>query len=156
LSRVEILPVLVEISGDTPGREFSLAPGEHTLGRDVEVSIRLDHPDVSRRHARLQVTPEAVTISDLGSKNGVWIDGRSVSDERPLRHGERLEIGALVLELRHPGARVSQVLAAGGEATVTRRRPTKQPPAGEKPGIALPLTAAALFALAMVALMLWG
>lgn len=45
------------------------------IGRAPECELRLDHASVSRRHAELRCAEEAVSLHDLGSKNGSFVDG---------------------------------------------------------------------------------
>ncbi len=158
-------PSLIRIDGvssarrESPGQEHRLALGKYTIGRDDDVSIRIDHPDVSRRHARLHVGPDEVRIEDLGSTNGVWVGGDAISGSRVIRDGDRIEMGEVVLELRHPAQRVDAVLTAGGEATVTRRRVTvraRVEKSEPQPGLRGPLLTALLLAFLALALLIWG
>lgn len=50
-----------------------------TLGRSTDASLRLDHPSVSRQHARLRCEGSQWSIEDVGSKNGLYIDGARVA-----------------------------------------------------------------------------
>jgi DNA-binding winged helix-turn-helix (wHTH) protein len=79
------------------GREFPLVDGEHIVGRDVNASIRLDSPKVSRQHARLIVHGSSVTVLDLGSKNGSFVRGTRVTSPRVLQPGDDLRIGPFAL-----------------------------------------------------------
>ncbi|MCU0686074.1 MAG: FHA domain-containing protein, partial [Polyangiaceae bacterium] len=54
----------------------------------------VDDPLVSRRHARLLVTDEAVYVEDLGSRNGVLVDGVRIDGRYRLRDGSRVTVGA--------------------------------------------------------------
>jgi PAS domain S-box-containing protein len=87
---------LILISTATPaaiGKAFRLQAGEHVLGRGSEVDIRIDDHGVSRRHARVLRTPEgACHVTDLGSTNGTYLNGMSVTSAE-LREGDRLQIG---------------------------------------------------------------
>jgi DNA-binding winged helix-turn-helix (wHTH) protein len=79
-------------------RRLSLATGENIVGRDETASVRLDHPMVSRRHARILVSAAGVIIEDLGSKNGTFINGRPVAaDPTPLRDGSQLAFGTVLV-----------------------------------------------------------
>src|SRR5438067_4667212 len=54
--------------------------GEVVLGRDVGCSVQLGGHDVSRRHAVLRQSTEAgTTIADLGSRNGIRVNGHPVT-----------------------------------------------------------------------------
>ncbi len=87
---------LILISTAMPGsigKTFRLHVGEHVLGRGSESAIRIDDHGVSRRHARIIRTPEgAYHVTDLGSTNGTYLNGVSISSAE-LREGDRLQIG---------------------------------------------------------------
>jgi DNA-binding winged helix-turn-helix (wHTH) protein len=76
-------------------RLIPLSPGENLLGRDEDVTVRIDAPSVSRRHARVTVAAgEPATIEDLGSKNGTWVGGRRLDGgPAPLHDGDALRLG---------------------------------------------------------------
>jgi pSer/pThr/pTyr-binding forkhead associated (FHA) protein len=82
------------------GRRIALHSGENILGRDVEGTITLDSPSVSRRHARIQVLEHNATIEDLGSKNGTYVRGERVSAAVRLSDGDDVRIGSVVLRFR--------------------------------------------------------
>jgi DNA-binding winged helix-turn-helix (wHTH) protein len=97
------------------GRRFPLVAGENVVGRDPEVAVRLDSSTVSRRHARLAVTAERVTIEDLGSKNGTLRGDDRVTSPVALEDGDAIRIGSLLLTFRRRSRAVStetQVAAA--------------------------------------------
>lgn len=149
---------LIEHRQGQVGRIHELALGSHRLGRvaGVGVDVVLDHVDVSRHHAVLEVTGEGATIRDLGSKNGVLVDGRKVA-EAALEDGSRFAFGELVLLLEHPGARVGRVLARSGEPTVRRPRSVADPAAqAGRPGLLGPAVAALTFTLLLVLLLVFG
>jgi DNA-binding winged helix-turn-helix (wHTH) protein len=97
------------------GHEVDLHPGEHVVGRDPGVSLFLDDATVSRRHARLVVTREKVTIEDLGSKNGTFVGGRKVEGPTTLSDGDEVLVGSVCLTFRSGAAESSTatVPAAG-------------------------------------------
>ncbi|MCA9650017.1 MAG: FHA domain-containing protein [Myxococcales bacterium] len=145
-------PQLVEVDGPHAGRSHPLPYGSHVVGRQGRVSIRLDHGDVSRRHARLEVGPEGVLVSDAGSKNGVWSQDRRIDEPTLLGHDDVLRLGELSLRIVHPASQVTRALAAGGETTVTLDR--RPPPAGPSlRSLLLPMIGVVVFG-ALVATML--
>jgi hypothetical protein len=82
------------------GREFSLDRPVMTVGRRPDQDIVLDDPGVSRVHARIEITADGASILDLESTNGTLVNGRpSGSAQVPLRPGDRVQIGTVLLEL---------------------------------------------------------
>jgi len=148
--------VVVELSGLRTGHVHPLGYGEHLVGRGSGVTIALEGGDVSRRHAKLDITPEGVKLEDLGSKNGVYVGGRRIVGTVMLRHGDRLEIGGLELELLHPPSQVTGALVRAGEATVTRMRGNGGSNRSDTGGLLVPLVTVALFAALVAASLLLG
>src|SRR5262245_26480496 len=79
------------------GRTIPLADGKHIAGRDLDSSIWLDSPRVSRRHARIIVEAERATIEDLGSKNGTFLRSGCVEGATMLQPGDTIRIGPFTL-----------------------------------------------------------
>ena len=79
------------VGGADGGKVFSLPAGRHEIGRHAEIAIA--DLSVSRVHAALEVSTSGVTIVDLGSANGTWVEGRRV-DEAP-SPGVPLPLGAV-------------------------------------------------------------
>ncbi len=146
------LPQLVEASGRFAGRVHELPYGVHIAGRGAEATIRLDHEDVSRRHAQLDVGPDGVMVRDLGSKNGVAIEGRKLDEPCRLGHGQRLSFGDLVLTLSHPAALVGHALAQAGETTATATE-IPDPTTRGSTGLLIPLAGVLVFGALLAALM---
>jgi DNA-binding winged helix-turn-helix (wHTH) protein len=76
------------------GESFDVPEGESVIGRDRTCAIRLDADSVSRHHARLNVTGDEVSIEDLGSKNGTWVDGERIQRAAVLTDGTCFRIGS--------------------------------------------------------------
>lgn len=76
------------------GREIALQEGDNLLGRDPEAVAWIDHPSVSRRHARVTIAGETARIEDLGSKNGTWLRGERIASA-VLSTGEEIRIGSV-------------------------------------------------------------
>ncbi len=76
--------------------ELPLKLGPNTIGRSADCDIRLDHPKVSRQHARLDVHDNTATLTDLQSGNGTWVDGHKISAQ-VLQGSEAVQIGPAVL-----------------------------------------------------------
>jgi FhaA, N-terminal domain/FHA domain len=78
------------------GRRRMLTGDRLVVGRSREADIVLEDPNVSRRHAELRLVGERWTITDLGSTNGVKINGRAV-DRAELDPGDQIVLGTLEL-----------------------------------------------------------
>ena len=74
-------------------RDYPLDQEEFLIGRSMSCQLPLDDPLVSRNHAALRVTEGTVFIEDLGSRNGVKVNGDRIVGKRDLSHGDRVNIG---------------------------------------------------------------
>lgn len=73
--------------------DFELRRGPFVIGRSGDCHLALDSGLVSRRHAVLNVLPRGVVIEDLGSRNGVYVNGVLVENSRTLAPGDQIRIG---------------------------------------------------------------
>src|SRR5258705_11683914 len=78
---------------------LELAPGEFLIGRSTECQLSLDDPLVSRKHALLTVTSDTVTVTDLGSRNGVVVNRTKIEGPRALVNGDQISIGSQAMSL---------------------------------------------------------
>jgi len=75
-------------------QEFDLAGPEIVIGRSSDCHITIEDPLISRRHASVTVGGGQATLNDLGSRNGVRVNGRLIQGSQVLSDGERIGIGA--------------------------------------------------------------
>lgn len=80
--------------------DVGLPDGEHIIGRESGVRVRINSPKVSRHHACITVDGESATLQDLDSKNGVFVRGERLTSPRALRSGDEIRIGPLILHFR--------------------------------------------------------
>jgi pSer/pThr/pTyr-binding forkhead associated (FHA) protein len=92
------------VSGATFGRNFALA-GTMTIGRQSDCDIPIPADEISRHHARLQVTAAGVMVEDLGSANGTWVNDKRVHTGM-LNSGDELRLDTVRFLLLAPGAQV--------------------------------------------------
>jgi DNA-binding winged helix-turn-helix (wHTH) protein len=81
-------------------QSFTLAAGEHVVGRDPRCAVWIDASGVSRRHARIVVAGSEATIEDLDSSNGTYVGGKKLKAQRPLADRDVIELGAATLTYR--------------------------------------------------------
>ena len=87
------------ISGKYQGGEYPLAQtGEVVIGRSSELDLVLVEDMVSRKHAKVTLGPVGVSIADLGSTNGTFVNGEKVR-RAELKEGDRILIGTNILKL---------------------------------------------------------
>jgi predicted component of type VI protein secretion system len=68
------------------------------IGRHMECDVRLDAPKISRRHCCVAMAYDRLLIRDLGSRNGVRLNGR-VIEEAQLQSGDEVAIGPIIFRL---------------------------------------------------------
>lgn len=69
------------------------------IGRAADCKVRLNNGLVSRHHARLSSTDDSLTIEDIGSRNGVFVNGRRIDRPTQLVHGDGITIGSESFEV---------------------------------------------------------
>jgi len=103
---------LVVVVGPEAGSEFALDNDRLTLGRGPGVNVVLPDPAISRQHAAVEYVDGGFRVMDLGSTNGVRVDGELVQ-AATLDHGQRFEIGdrelLLVVEEREETPEVYEI-----------------------------------------------
>jgi len=87
------------ISGKYQGGEYPLPDeGELLVGRANELDLVLAEDMVSRKHARIFVSEAALSIADLGSTNGTFVNGEKIK-RADLKRGDRVLIGTSILKV---------------------------------------------------------
>jgi pSer/pThr/pTyr-binding forkhead associated (FHA) protein len=104
------------VSGTTFGRNFALM-GTMTIGRQSDCGIPIQAEEISRQHARLQVTAEGVMVEDLGSANGTWINDKRVHTGM-LKPGDELRLDTVRFLLLAPGSQAPAASANPVEEVV--------------------------------------
>ena len=89
---------LLQVSNGRVRHQFPLIEGVNTVGRLPYFPICIQEPSVSRRHAELIVSDSRVTVRDVGSRYGTFIDGRQIQT-LPLRPGQWIQFAEVRLLL---------------------------------------------------------
>jgi adenylate cyclase len=88
---------------ETPGRDTLLIQGTCSIGRSAKNSIVLDSPNISRRHALINVQSVGeFWLIDLGSSNGTFLNKRRVHQPVRLNSGDQIAIGDNIFVFRQP------------------------------------------------------
>ena len=91
---------LVEIHGPRLGKRYVLPQGALTLGREEGCDLVVELDNVSRLHARLVQRDGCVTLEDLRSTNGTFLDGRRVGAPTKVPLDTPVKVGTTTFELR--------------------------------------------------------
>jgi hypothetical protein len=78
-------------------RQFVLIRDENLVGRDPSATVYIDHPSVSRRHARISIDSARAVLEDLDSRNGTFLDGRPIERPTEIHHGAIIGLGPISL-----------------------------------------------------------
>lgn len=104
------------LSGD---REIALGAHPTIVGRDISCDFVVEgDPLVSRRHACFSIAGGVPSVEDLGSRNGVYVDGERIEALRKLRGRETVQVGGMQLRI--------EVRNAAWSAETTRQSPTRR------------------------------
>lgn len=76
-----------------------LRAGENIVGRDTGELREFEAPTISRRHARI-VIGESITLEDLGSKNGTWLNDERLTAPHVLADGDVVKLGSATFTFR--------------------------------------------------------
>lgn len=120
------MPITIRIlrgEGEETPRDLELTKKTILIGRGSAEDVRLTNDSVSRRHCVIERRDNEWVLIDEGSANGTLVNGSVVKEARPLRHGDAIEVGEVLLivgidrPLEQKRKAVSQEKQAAGIAT---------------------------------------
>lgn len=86
---------LVVLAGAKTGASVPIKKSSFVIGRSKECALRAGSEAISRKHCELAQTDSGITVRDLGSRNGTYVNDEKVEGKVKLSHGDRLRIGPL-------------------------------------------------------------
>ena len=110
---------MVDITIKHPGMQPSCAtlqPGAYLIGSDKACQISIDRPEISAKHAQLVVNSNNILLTDLGSRNGTFVDGKHITPHHAVvvEFSSQVQIGKLVLSFAR-----KQIPAPKGSSTLS-------------------------------------
>ncbi len=133
---------LVMLTPPAPGAEFALTRSGMRIGRAEDLDVWVNHRSISREHAEVRLEGEAIKLVDLGSANGVRLNGEDVR-EALLKSGDVLELGQV--RFRYVGAGEAYVFEADRTVQMDALHLPEEPTSSK-----VPLIAAAVIVLVAV------
>jgi len=122
------------ISGKYQGGEFPLRPHrEIIVGRSSELDMVLVEDMVSRKHAKITTDEKTVTIQDLGSTNGTFVNGEKIRKVE-LKDGDRILIGTSIVKLVFVEGEATNSLSETEARSRMQVTANKRPPAKSMSG----------------------
>jgi pSer/pThr/pTyr-binding forkhead associated (FHA) protein len=98
-----IMTVLLTIlSGPTRTSTVRLKKREMLVGRQRGCDIRIPSDEISRRHCLLYFDRGQLTLEDLRSANGTFLNGQRIQERQTVKHGDQIQIGPLVFRVDLP------------------------------------------------------
>ncbi len=121
------------------GKEWSIEEAVVLIGRHDDAEVRLDHADISSRHALLFRFGHGPAVFDLGSRTGIWVNGQRCS-LTPLQNGDHLTVGPFGLEVQSSEfVAMSRMEPSPASVAPVASRPTSQDvPAKSQAPVAAP------------------
>jgi diguanylate cyclase (GGDEF)-like protein len=89
---------LVQYNGSALGKRYPLDGKSFTLGRSTNAHITIGEASVSREHARLTIVDDKVSVEDLGSANGTFINDKKLTKPTNLADQDLLRLGTVLLK----------------------------------------------------------
>jgi DNA-binding winged helix-turn-helix (wHTH) protein len=105
-------PMLIIENGQMAGQRWLMDSDCVIIGREASVAhLLLPERQVSRKHAKIERTESGFFLSDLGSKNGTFLNGKEVHDPQKLQDGDEIQI-ALSVKIAFVGSDATAPLNA--------------------------------------------
>ena len=108
------MPRLLVNPGSPQQWEIPLRQGTTTLGRSPACDAQIEHDSISGTHCQIVVSGDTVTVKDLGSTNGSFLNGSAI-DVMTLVAGQRLQLGSVEMELIADPPRTAAAVTTSAE-----------------------------------------
>jgi pSer/pThr/pTyr-binding forkhead associated (FHA) protein len=121
LDSKEMSPYIIVCNAGKDRLEIPQLGSQIIIGRSPSSNLVLEDQDVSREHAILRRTLDGVEILDLGSKNGVYVNNKLVSEVQSLKDGDEILLGSTKLEFYDPVEAYLKSLESATDKKLTQK-----------------------------------
>ncbi|MSR32854.1 MAG: FHA domain-containing protein [Gemmataceae bacterium] len=104
-----MLAYLELLKGGRVGQVLTLGPAGVKVGRDASCKIRIPSSKISRQHCNFFWKDEALFLQDLKSTNGTFLNGKKLSGQIKVRHGDQVAIGSVIFRVNLPNGKTHDV-----------------------------------------------
>jgi pSer/pThr/pTyr-binding forkhead associated (FHA) protein len=94
---------LIVVQGKPEGKTIPLSGPVFRIGRDPDCQLRPSSDEISRHHAEIAIAGTTVTLKDMGSRNGTFLNGKAVKDSTVLKSGDLVKIAHLTFAVSIQG-----------------------------------------------------
>ena len=109
---IQDAPMLIIENGQMAGQRWLIDNDCVVIGREAGlVNLLLPERQVSRKHAKIERTPNGFMLTDLDSKNGTFLNGRQVREPQVLQDGDEIQV-ALCVKIAFVGSDATAPLNA--------------------------------------------
>ena len=115
---------------DGQRRSFSVTRDSTVIGRREDCDLRIPVGEVSRKHCRLIKQDHAISLEDLDSSNGTFINGQRIAGTVKVEPGDSIQVGPVIFVLQVDGSPADDALApmtAQAAQELTSDAPTVSP-----------------------------
>lgn len=86
-------------AGSNAGKEIPVPMSRFLIGRSDECQLRPKSDAISRNHCSILINDDDVSVRDLNSRNGTFVNDERVTGDQPLKDGDKLRVGKLEFEI---------------------------------------------------------
>lgn len=94
----KFVPTIAYLTTEGKKKVVKLVAGTTTIGRSESCTITIEDKQVSRSHAKIDITEHSAVISDLGSGHGTRVNHQPLTTRTVLKHGDSIGIGKTKLK----------------------------------------------------------
>lgn len=131
------MKVVLVMFRDGERRDFPISGEKTIVGRRQDCGLRIPTADVSRQHCEVSLVGNDLTVRDLGSSNGTYVNGKRIAEAK-LLSGDKLSVGPVIFVVQVNGM-PAKLTPFDAKIDAPAAEPAKAPAASTKPTAKKPL-----------------
>jgi predicted component of type VI protein secretion system len=106
---------LVVVQGKPEGMQIPLQGSQFVIGRDPKCNLRPNNDLVSKVHCAFLLGEDALSLKDLKSTNGTFVNGKKIDGQVSLKDGDLVKVGTLVFAVQIEAEKKASVQSEDGD-----------------------------------------